>query len=664
MEIGSWEPAHDVRLTDVRGVLDEALVALRGIEDAGLDVSAAEESLGEALRHIYAALAHNSEMRRFRDETEAALERVRATLAHLMAVPSEDGAAAYACARVAKALGDLQRVRWMMVDAWLPRADRPIFARASRGLPQLLELSREVVGPGIPLEERPLVFPDPPASEVLPAPPKSLEEVLALAKETQKRLAAFEAAQQDEPPERSSEPELPPAVLDDAAIDARFGVAITTEALLVERASDCMDDLAMLGRMRRCTDPEPWASGEDAEARMLTKVDALAACGSAIFSEVVRLLDDRPLPDPELTFGNLFFFGSLAGDDAFDQMLRLIEVSPLDDPEMLAMVTDALVFAPTPLIDRHLPAWLQHEQADRRVLAAEVLRRRRVMTLEQFDAIGNDTDERVLASAARALPTLTGRAPYGALTWFLHHPSERVVRAALESAMRLRRPVGFERAVELVSEGRGAFADAILFVAIGGDESAKALIEREMASTGAPIALRAAGWFGDASFVPFLLGRLWEGDGATAAAALEALERISGASIIDASVEPTYAPKDRPFLREPRPYEPPGILDGDPDAWESWWKRWGAAARPGVRYRWGQRWRVADTLHELTDGEFLQRDRPWAAMELCARAGAPPHLDWTDWILRQRRAVDELARAVGARAAVDQWSSVVAGGDR
>lgn len=70
MEIGSWEPAHDVRLTDVRGVLDEALVALRGIEDAGLDVSAAEESLGEALRHIYAALAHNSEMRRrwVRDE--------------------------------------------------------------------------------------------------------------------------------------------------------------------------------------------------------------------------------------------------------------------------------------------------------------------------------------------------------------------------------------------------------------------------------------------------------------------------------------------------------------------------------------------------------------------------------------------------------------------
>src|SRR5690606_3902896 len=148
-----------------------------------------------------------------------------------------------------------------------------------------------------------------------------------------------------------------PMVTADEAIRERFGVAITDHELLVERARDCLDDLAGLGRMRRATDFEPWASGEECERRMLARVDAIVACGVEVFPELVRMLDDRPIPDPELTFAAVFFFGCLAGDDAFDQALRLVEVSDLSEPEMLEMVADALVFAPHPRIDQYLPRW-------------------------------------------------------------------------------------------------------------------------------------------------------------------------------------------------------------------------------------------------------------------------------------------------------------------
>lgn len=667
----SGEAAPTVRLTDVRASLDDALVQLRAIREQELDVSAAERSLGEALRHVYSALANNNDFGAFREETAHAVEDVRHALAHLMTAPTQDAGALHVSELVAKSLGDLHQLGWVMLDTWLPRISASdLYVKATMDQPRLLELSRRVVDPGIPVDPPPAIpaaASEPP--EVLEAPARSLEEVRKLALETKQMLDDFVAAQEiqaeleaNPPDEEIERVALLEPVHDTQAVEELFGLPLPESELLRERATDLMDDLSMLGRMRRCTDPEPWASGEETERRMLTKVDALAACGVDAFSEVVRMLDDRPLPDPELTFGNVFFFGSLAGDDAFDQIIRLVEVSDLDDPEMLSMIIDGLWLTPTPRVDQALPRWLAHEDANRRALAIEVLRRRRTLTNADFDHVGTDPDPRVLASAARAIPTLPQPAPPGALTWFLGRPDEEVVRAALESAFRLRRVAGYHRAVDLVAEGRGAFADAILFVAIGGGVEARPIVEHEMASAGHSAALRAAGWYGEPTFVPFLLGRLRHGDESAATAALDALERITGASIVDAGITLEYRPTEEPFTGTERPpYEPPGLLDGTPDAWAAWWDAWGEGAVEGVRYRWGRRWSVESVMHELGGGAFIQRDRPWAAMELSARAGAPPHLDWTDWILRQRRALDELRRGAGHVLATQGWPTLVGG---
>jgi hypothetical protein len=380
---------------------------------------------------------------------------------------------------------------------------------------------------------------------------------------------------------------------------------------------------------------------------MLTKVDAIVACGVDIFPELVRLLDDRPIPDPELAFANVFFFGCLAGDDAFDQVVRLVEVSELSDPEMLAMLTDALVLATHPRIDSVLPGWLGHPDPDRRALVVEVLRRRRTLSAAHIDRLAREDDPRVLASAVRSLPTLVGPRPAGLLGWSLSHASELVVRAALEAAMLIRSELGYHKAVEIVSTGRGDFAEAAMFVAIAGGPEARQVLEDEIASDGSPTALRALGWYGDVTFVPFLLGRLRHGDDGAKAAALDALERLTGASILDAKIVPEYRKKDRPFVRERRDYELPGILDGTPDAWEAWWKAHGRSADPKVRYRWGHAWSPRDNRWELEHGEFLQRDRPFAAMELAVRARAAVSLSWLALVRSQREAVSALAGTSG-----------------
>jgi len=381
---------------------------------------------------------------------------------------------------------------------------------------------------------------------------------------------------------------------------------------------------------------------------MLLKVDGLAACGGHVFHEVVRLLDDRPMPDPELTFGNLFFFGSVAGDDSFDQLLRLLRLSELDDREMRVMVTDALVLAPHPRIDEHLPAWLTDADPNRRLLAVDVLRRRRTLTVAQLDQVGNDPDTRVLASLARAIPTLVGHPAIGALGWFLDHHDEGVVREALGSAMRMCRPRGAERARRLTEERGGAWAEAALFTAISGGSDAYEVLMEAAAREGQPTAYRALGWFGDPRSVPFLLGRLRDGDDGQRATALDALERITGAGIVDAGIVPEYDRASEPFRGEPREYEPPGLLDGDPDAWAAWWERWGRLAERKTRYRWGRPYSLAQNLHELRDEAFIYRDRPWAHYELAARGRVPLALDEQDLVVRQEQSLDAYGRAPGS----------------
>ena len=657
-------------LPAIRASLDQALAQLTRIADPDLPVADAERALGRGLQRVYAALARIGDHAEFRDQTQHAVDDVRVALGHLMQSPTEDETANRVSAAVAKCLGDLQRVRWALIDGLdLPREDRSkAYVRATHDLPRLLELRRDVIRPGVPLDEPPFVVEEPPP-EVLPAPAtqgEMKERTRALLErlgqgpgpvfDPEGEQDTLEIALDEE--EESGPGRALPAL--EEAHEIRFGPRLTETELLRERAKDCIDELAMLGRMRRCTPLEPWDSGDETERRLLSRVDAVAACGVDGFNELVRLLDDRPIPDPEMTYANLFFHLCVSGDDTFDQAWRLLELAELEDQEMRAMCIDAFVFGPHPRTDAPARFWLKDPRPERRHFAMEVLRRRRKLRRQDLDLVAHDPHIPVLESLARSLPTVLDGPPPGALGWLVGHEDERVVRAALESALRLREPMGYSRALDLVAEGRGSWADAIVIVAIAGDESSRAPIEYELATACTPAALRAAGWFGEPSLVPFLLGRLEHGEPPEQGAALTALERITGASIIDASIVPEYAPRDMPFERERRTYKDPGLLDGTPEAWRAWWEAWGGGAKPGTRYRWGHRYTIEDTLDELVGDNHRYAARHDAAMELGVRGGHVVGLDRDDFVFQQHRELVQAAERIGDPRDITGWMKSLA----
>ncbi|MBZ0117881.1 MAG: hypothetical protein K8H88_12840 [Sandaracinaceae bacterium] len=650
------------RLSQVRFFLDEALVALRAIEDPAVPRESIEAALGAALQHAYGADAERGDWGIVRQEVAQAMDRVRESLALVQSVPTGDAAAGLVTERAAQALGHLGQLGFSLEeDISLPRrGQRKPLLRATLVEPALLDPERAILRPAIPLDMLVEKI-EPPPVEVLPAPARTLDEVLALAEQARARLEEFEDKQKELPKESSPRVEPPRLVPEDEASRVLYGVAITEQELLAERARECLEDLSMLGRMRRPVADEAWTSGESSEARVLRKLDALAACGAEVWPSLIRALDDRPMPDPELTFGDVFFLCSIAGDDTFDEATRLARTADLAEPEMLAMLTDALVFARHPRIDSFMNRWLSDASADRRALAVEVLRRRGTLSRDGLNLAMRDSDTRVLASAARAL-TLHRDVALGSTGWFLAHPDEHVCAAAIQAALWLGLRAGLHRAEEIVREDLGDFAQAAMYVAISGNERVRTVLEEELATEGTVSSVRAMGWFGDTRWVPFLLGRLRNGADDLKVAALDALERLTGASLTEAVPEPEYRRAEEPFMRPRRDYEPvPQLLD-DPDAWEQWWKRHGRSADPKKRYRWGHEWSAQDNLHELSHADMVTRDRPFAALELAARVGghsAP--LDTDDWVARQRRHVRQWREAIGSRATAHGWVSRVDG---
>jgi uncharacterized protein (TIGR02270 family) len=518
---------------------------------------------------------------------------------------------------------------------------------ATVGEPALLDIPRGRFRPQPLLLAMPGPEPVPPLEPPEPIPePPSLTLV-----ELQRALAEAEMEAEAPEPEAKEDP-APPR--EERAAPAQveleltyFGEELTERRLLFDRARVCAEDLSMLGAMRRPLPDQGWEGRAVAERRLLARVDAIAACGDGVFSQLVALLEDRPLPDPEFTWALLFLFGSISGDDAADQAFRLARIAPLDADGMMESVSDALALAPHPALTPRLQEWLKDALPERRAAAVSALARRCALSSGQASAAARDADPRVAVAGATALRVSVGPIDPALFRELTRREDESLVRAALESAIIRRSPMAPWRATQLVEEGRPHFANAALILAIAsGPQSLELLRKAAAAKSAAAAAIHALGWYGHPGSVEVLLASL-EGD--TAKPALEALQLITGATLTDANAAPEYEEGKGPFTATEGPVPEDTILTAKPEAWRAWWEKHGKAARPGTRYRFGHVWSLTDDLRQI-EARLATRAQRWPAyLELCARSGANLPFDPDAFVARQRRQLADWSTQLAER---------------
>ncbi|MEM9194365.1 MAG: hypothetical protein AAGF12_34630, partial [Myxococcota bacterium] len=632
---------QNAQISAVRAVLDEALVRLRSIEDPDIDLRGADQALTSALEHAYGANANLGDYVAFGDHQKNAIEQVRSALAALQTVATEDPAVTDALGFAARALDALHRVVPNVgEEVNLPRLakDKPLLP-ASHDTPRLLDPRRAVLRPAIPLAELPEPpFPMPDVAAA-PSAPLSMQELEAKMAES---LALAELLNAEVEVEEEELEIAPPEPKPDEALAREFyGDRLTEEQVLYSRARDLVEELAMFGLMRRQTLEEPWLSSERIEQRLVRRVDALIACGQPQFARLSKMLEERPVADPELLWANLFFFGSLTGDDSLDQVFRLIRVSDLEEAGMVDAVVDALSHAPHPGIDLRIKPWLTERRADTRLIGVRVAAARGTLTLNEALSACRDPDLRVVAAAAAALGTMPAPVQPEHLHALLLHPQERVAKAALYSALQRRFEAGRRRALDLLREGRPRFADAALVLGVvGRSEDLRPLIAA--AASGEPVAFRALGWFGHSSTVDLLLGGLASDSPAIAAAAHEGLERITGAGLTKDVPAPEYLEGEEPFVRTDGPSTlilPD--LNTDVEPWQAFWQRYKKGAAVDTRYRYGSRYIFQHSFREASNREAVRKDRRLGYIELTCRAGGTLPLDPDAFVARQVRQLGE-----------------------
>lgn len=648
------EASRSLDLSLARELLDGVLVGLRDVKDPTVSLRALERHLTAALGALYQALSVEGGSKAFHHHARNARGWAVAARRSLKAGRGKDPV-------VRRHLSVVDEV----VRGWrdslhrrpreplrLPRPDVHLIPRAQCDEPTLIDLPRAPLGPAIVLqwEEPPDTEPLPTEAPLPESPPVTLADLDALLARTRAQARALSAPPAPKPPTPAPKPR--PPVERDALERAQFGETLRREDVEFGRARSFFEDVAMMSLMRQPDEGDLWSELRPVESRMLARVDGILACGLWVLPELVKLLDERPLPDPEMSWGVVFLHGCLSGEDALHQVERLLRTVGLEVPEVFDATADALAFVPHPGLEGLLRRWWKEEGVPRR-LAARVLGRRGLLEGHEALALAWSDSPEWVEEGARALPRVRGELDLRETSRLLRHTSEEVVAAAIEALLLRRSAAGLQHAHALLAEGRGDFAGAALWTAVGGGTEALKDFEAALARERVPPSVvEALGWYGSPRFMDFLLARLRAGH----VDAVGALQRLTGASLTDDVPDPGYEKGGEPFRRD---FEPPPLeleLSVDPEVWAAWWAKHKARASGSKRYRWGHVWSTEDNLWELEHAPASMRERRLAWHELVARTGATHPFDPQDFVARQQAAINRWREAPEVRrAAAGAW---------
>ncbi len=570
------------------------------------DLDESTQELGGALEKIY-RVAYGKEdplplLSACVEQVSATAERLEEVLPEVQAIVSE-------------IVSQLRRAQQdFSLQQFRPVPDAPV-VRASQGVPTLLPVARSPRGP-VPAEPPPSPFQD------IEPPSAPMEGLLA-------------------------DP-LPP---------------FTSVGWCRQRAEELFADICACGTYRIPQLGDPWRGAAAMEERLLRSLDALVALSGFNVDLLERIAVASPAPDPALLFGLTFVGGCLTGRDGLGVAERVYRKMEGEEGFFEAF-SSALALVPHPSVAPMMRAWQTDGSAERRALALCVLARRGGAS--EIDLQRGLEDEPPVQQQALLPLAFSGSAHLREALDRLaldprvsQHP--RLLRSTRIAAMISGHPQGYSEVFKGLREGDLTCGRLCGIAAERKD--AERLLEW-CTSEPTPALVEALGYAGDPACLPLLVGLLGTDDEELINTSASALERITGAGLIESVELPPEASVDNDPLAEEQPsslekeaQEP--VPEGSPDTielpsrdqeqWRAYLEAHQEQLVPGTCTRRGVPHSPLVTVNELDRGPCTPVERQVLCWELATRGGLLASLHVDDFVTTQELWLERVEKAVQAR---------------
>jgi hypothetical protein len=461
------------------------------------------------------------------------------------------------------------------------------------------------------------------------------------------------------PPLREAAPAPAPRLLSDAL------PALTPAGFCLQRMDELFFDLCAGLLHRRPQGAELWTSVRPAEVRALRALDALLALDLSLLGAFEAQIAASPALDPTWVLGLTVLGGCLSGRDGLAMAERFLQ-QPNLEPEALAAHAEGLVLSAHPLVESIAREHLSSAEPEWRRLGAHVLGTRGSASVAELVACSRDVPE-VAAEALVPLARL-GLPEFRSLLDELHAGAMQaggtMLHAYLEAALVSGHPFAIDF---LGSTAQGGDGHAIRLLGVAGERrEAGELFNWCRTAPSVPLA-DALGWSGDPHFIELLIDLLGSDDEALTHAAAGALERITGAGLLElvpidpgAESGPPAGPAFAADARDPVAEGSPDLIElpsRDAAQWKAYVKAHEAELKPGVRTRRGVAYTPSRSHADLEHHACTFEERRLLYLELMVRTGWTFRLDLGAFVDEQAAGLAELGPLVaGHRGAAGDWT--------
>jgi len=510
------------------------------------------------------------------------------------------------------------------------------------------------------------------------ATPTTFEELTSAVEGLRQRSAARARPPASETEANAPLAEAPPtAELGPSLFAGNAEKAWSRQRFSEERALGAFEEVMLSWIQRLPIAGERWQSAIFIEQRLLAGVDALAALGPSALAHLDALTLGNPTRTPAHLAALTMALGCVEGRDTLALAERLLHEQESVSPEWAEAFSAALALVPHPDAARLAFRYACSPHVAHRALGVRALVRRGLFDRELLGKAALD-EPLVAVEALPAFAQITTRDEARSV---LDHAIERSEQElALRSAT-----------LRAVSANCHAAAEALLLHDFQSKDNAEAgiLLALNSGRGGANKILEwvrprptaagatALGWTGLVEAVPVLIGALNSPDEPVQAASAEALERITGARLLEeVEIEPerimdpdvpdpvpdeqpslaqtVSAPRDQPQAGSPDRIE---RITRNPQRWLAWWSENGANFERGLRYRRGYAWSPHIVWTELGRALATPADRRLLKHELTLKTGALLLCDPNDFVAHQEFVLAAFEpTASAARGTPGSWS--------